>query len=67
MSLPTGTDLATLAYAKDGLPFATYQPSTANTTTLAYASNGEPFYAQGGGGGGGGGGPVVLPVSFFCT
>ncbi len=48
MSLPTASDLNTLAYASAGQPFTAYQPSTADTTTLAFASAGQSFYAQGG-------------------
>ena len=37
MSLPDAADLGTLAFTSEGLPFATYQPTTANTNTLAFA------------------------------
>lgn len=47
MSLPTGSDLATLSWVSEGQPLATYQPSTADTLTLSFVSDGQPFYAQG--------------------
>lgn len=65
MSLPASIDLNTLSFVSDGQPFATYQPSTANTLTLAFVSVGQPFYAQGASGGGGG--TATRPVVFVCT
>ena len=67
MSLPDAADLGTLAFTSEGLPFATYQPTTANTNTLAFALAGLPIFAQGGGGGGAPGGGGAQPVVFVCT
>ena len=67
MSLPDATAINTLAFASEGLPFATYQPTTANTNTLAFAIAGLPFFAQGGGGGVSSGGGRARPVIFVCT
>ena len=67
MSLPDATALGTLAFPSEGLPFATYQPGTANTNTLAFALAGLPYFAQGGGGGGVPGGGSARPVVFVCT
>ena len=65
MSLPTGSDVATLSYVSAGEPLATYQPSTADTLTLAFVSKGEPFYAQGAGAAGAG--ATARPVVFVAT
>jgi hypothetical protein len=65
MSLPTGSDLATLSWVSEGQPLATYQPSTANTLTLSFVSDGQPFYAQGAGSGGAA--PAARPVVFVAT
>ena len=67
MSLPDTTAISTLGFASEGLPFATYQPGTANTNTLAFALAGLPFFAQGGGGGVAPGGGSARPVVFVCT
>ena len=67
MSLPGAADLGTLAFTSEGSPFATYQPTTANTNTLAFALAGLPFFAQGGGGGFSPGGGSAQPVVFVCT
>ena len=67
MSLPDAAALGSLAFASYGLPFATYQPATANTNTLAFALAGLPFFAQGGGGGVSSGGSRARPVIFVCT
>jgi len=64
MSLPTSSDVSTLAYVSEGQPLATYQPSTANTLTLAFVSDGQPFYAQGAGSTSGGAArPVVMVMT----
>ena len=68
MSLPDTNAINTLAFASEGLPFAAYPPTTANTSTLAFALAGLPFFAQGEGGEPPA--PVVgsaRPVVFVCT
>ena len=64
MSLPTTSDISTLAFVSEGQPCATFQPSTADTTTLAFVFAGQPFYAHGAGAAA----PTVArPVVFCCT
>ena len=67
MSFPDAAALGTLAFTSGGLPFATYQPTTADTNTLAFALGGLPFCAQSGGGGVSPGGGSARPVVFVCT
>ena len=67
MSLPGADALGTLVFASEGLPFANYRPTTANTNTLAFALAGLPFFAQGEGGERAPGGGNARPVVFVCT
>lgn len=43
MSLPTKTDLQTLDYAFQGLPFVRVEAKSLTTTSMDYAFQGLPF------------------------